>query len=347
MKLSIIIVNYNVKYFLEQCLNSILASNIDFEYEIILIDNNSCDDSVSYIQTHISSKDIIYIINTDNPGFAKACNQGIAKAKGEYILLLNPDTVLGENVLSRVCSFMDKEPSAGAVGVKMINGSGRFLAESKRGFPSPWASFCKISGLESLFPLSRLFGKYSLRYLNEDRIHKIPILAGAFMMIRKTALDKSGLLDESFFMYGEDIDISYRITQAGYNNYFLPEKIIHYKGESTDKTDKKYIHAFYEAMRLFFKKYYPNYSSFFSYMISSGINLQACVAGLNKKKLHKKNYSENLKTITFDKSWHSYEDIINRMDNKKEENVQFRIFNPNTGITIGTCFTEKKQSHAT
>jgi len=341
MKLSIIIVSYNVKFFLEQCLNSILASNLNFSYEIIIVDNNSSDNSLHYIQTRFQASNIQYIINTDNPGFAKACNQGIKQAKGEYILLLNPDTILGENVLSRVCSFMDGEPLSGAVGVKMINGLGQFLVESKRGFPGPWASFCKISGLSSLFPKSKIFGQYSLKYLDENKIQKVPILAGAFMMIRKKALDKSGLFDESFFMYGEDIDLSYRISQAGYINFYLPEKIIHYKGESTNKNDKKYIDAFYNAMRLFYKKYYPNNSSFFTFFISAGINIRAFIAILAKKSPVHKNKSGGLKAITLDKNNYSYEEIIDRMDKHIGKDTQFRIYYPHTGITIGPNFTEK------
>lgn len=339
MKLSIIIVSYNVKYFLEQCLNSILASYLNVDYEIIIVDNNSTDHSVPYLEQKFTHNNIIFIRNNKNLGFAKANNQAIQQARGKYILLLNPDTVIGENTLANVINFMDANPEAGAVGVKTINGSGLFLPESKRGFPTPWASFCKFTGLASLFPRTKLFDGYYLKYLDENKIHQIPILVGAFMMIRKTTLDKVGLLDESFFMYGEDIDLSYRITLAGYTNYYLPEKIIHYKGESTDKYDKKYINAFYNAMSIFYKKYYPNRNFLYSSFVNLGIQIQSSIGHFRKRK--KYTYT-NYNIILFDKSENTYENIINKMDEKRDKLTQFRIFDPQTGISIGTKFTGQK-----
>lgn len=341
MKLSIIIVNYNVKYFLEQCLNSIIDSNIAFTYEIYIVDNNSTDGSIEYIRSKFQQTNIHFIENTTNPGFSKANNQAILLSKGEYILLLNPDTVAGENTLQNTCDFMDSNPNAGAVGVKMINGSGNFLPESKRGFPSPWASFCKMFGLASIFPKSKLFGGYNLLYLNEDKSHQVPILAGAFMMIRKEALNKSGLLDESFFMYGEDIDLSYRIQQVGYKNYYLPERIIHYKGESTNKNDIKYMKAFYGAMNIFYNKYYP-YNKLFSILVLTGIKIKILIEKLVKLiGITNKNKSIKESTIiTFNKKDFSYEEIINQMDYMRKSNIEYRIYNPSTGITIGTRFTE-------
>lgn len=336
MKLSIIIVNYNVKYFLEQCLTSILASQFDSEYEVIIVDNNSTDNSLPYLKSRFTQPNIYYLANDHNSGFATANNQAIRQARGEYILLLNPDTVLGENVLSNVCRFMDNKPESGAVGVKMINGYGTFLPESKRGFPTLWASFCKISGLAAIFPKSGFFGKYNLRYLDENKVHQVPILAGAFMMIRRAALDKAGLLDEAFFMYGEDIDLSYRITKAGYNNYYLPEKIIHYKGESTDKNDKKYTEAFYGAMRIFFKKHYPNHSKIYNLFISAGIS----IASLFR---HTQSDTPTFDIIDCDASQNSYEEIIEKMDNCNNKNVQFRIFTPKTGMVIGTHYAKPKE----
>jgi len=334
MKLSVIIVNYNVKYFLEQCLNSVLASKINFDYETIIVDNNSTDNSLEYLKPRFTQSNIYFIANKDNPGFSKANNQAIQQAKGEYILLLNPDTVLEENVLSDVCNFLDNHSDAGAAGVKTIDGTGKFLAESKRGFPTPWASFCKLSGLESLFPKSKIFGKYSLKYLDENRLHKVPILVGSFMMIRKSVLDKIGLLDETFFMYGEDIDLSFRIIQAGYNNYYLPKKIIHYKGESTDKSDPKYTQAFYDAMRIFFRKYYPNYSKFYSSFISAGISLKAFFASLNKKRTQPF-INKDGQVIILSTKENTYKEIIDKIDNNTNKNIQFRIYNPDTGIEIG------------
>ena len=208
MKLSIIIVNYNVKYFLEQCLCSVRAAIAGMEAEVLVVDNHSADGSVEYLRPRFP--EVTFIENKDNPGFAKANNQAIRISSGEYVLLLNPDTVIGEESVRSLCFFMDEHPEAGGIGVKMLDGHGVFLAESKRSFPSPWVSFCKIFGLSKLFPSSRLFARYSLPYLNKEKQHKVEVLAGAFMFLRRKALDKVGLLDESFFMYGEDIDLSYR-----------------------------------------------------------------------------------------------------------------------------------------
>ena len=212
MKLSIIIVNYNVKYFLEQCLCSVRAAIAGMEAEVLVVDNHSADGSVEYLRPRFP--EVTFIENKDNPGFAKANNQAIRISSGEYVLLLNPDTVIGEESVRSLCFFMDEHPEAGGIGVKMLDGHGVFLAESKRSFPSPWVFFCKIFGLSKLFPSSRLFARYSLPYLNKEKQHKVEVLAGAFMLLRRKALDKVGLLDESFFMYGEDIDLSYRIVQG-------------------------------------------------------------------------------------------------------------------------------------
>lgn len=344
MKLSIVIVNYNVKYFLEQCLLSIECSDIDFEIETIVVDNNSTDNSLEYLQ--VKFPQVKFIANKDNPGFAKANNQAIRIAAGEYVLILNPDTVLGENVLADVCRFMDEKSDAGAVGVKMINGNGVFLAESKRGFPTPWASFCKIFGLAKLFPQSPFFSKYHLKYLDENEIHKVDVLAGAFMMVRREVFDKAGLFDEDFFMYGEDIDLSYRIIKAGYNNYYLPIRIIHYKGESTKKQDMKYIKVFYQAMYIFFKKHYPHYGKIYSFFITSGIYVRASISTLKRMigkiyRKEKKQISEN--ALLLDHTLLSYEDIINKMDRNKEKNIEYRIYSPQSGMVVGSHYAETKK----
>lgn len=254
-KLSVIIVNYNVKYFLEQCLYSVRAASQGLDVEIFVVDNHSTDGSVDYLRPLFP--EVLFIENEENPGFAKANNQAICQCKGEYVLLLNPDTVIGEESLRTLCYFMDEHPKAGAVGVMMLNGCGVFLPESKRSFPTPWIAFCKLSGLSKLYPNSKRFAQYSLPYLNKNKQHKVEVLAGAFMLVRHEALDKVGLLDEAFFMYGEDIDLSYRIIKGGYKNYYIPERILHYKGESTKHGNYKYIKAFYEAMLIFYKKYHP------------------------------------------------------------------------------------------
>lgn len=255
MKLSVIIVNYNVKHFLEQCLHSVYKAAKGIEIEIFVVDNNSVDGSAQLIREKFP--DLHFIENKENVGFSRANNQAIRIAKGEYILLLNPDTVVEEDTFLKVTGFMDNHPEAGGLGVKMIDGKGTFLPESKRGLPTPWVAFYKMFGLSKLFPNSRKFGKYHLSYLNKDEIHEVEILAGAFMLLRKETLDKVGLLDEAFFMYGEDIDLSYRIILGGYKNYYFPETtIIHYKGESTKKGSLNYVKVFYNAMIIFARKHF-------------------------------------------------------------------------------------------
>jgi GT2 family glycosyltransferase len=253
-KLSVIIVNYNVKFFLEQTLLSVRKACDGIAHEIFVVDNHSADGSAAVIRNKFP--EIKLIENKENTGFAKANNQAIKLASGEYILLLNPDTVVEEDTFQKCVSFMDSHSDAGALGVKMVDGKGKFLPESKRAFPSPEVAFYKAFGLSSLFPHSKIFGKYHLGYLNENEMHEVEVLAGAFMFIRKKVLDETGLLDEDFFMYGEDVDLSYRIIKAGYKNYYFPgARIIHYKGESTKKGSLNYVKMFYQAMIIFTRKH--------------------------------------------------------------------------------------------
>lgn len=255
MTLSIIIVNYNVRYFLEQALHSVFSAIEDLDAEVFVVDNASSDDSVEIVKSKF--QEVKLIENKENVGFAVANNQAIKQSIGKYILLLNPDTIVEEDTFNKCIQFMEDRPDAGAVGVKMIDGSGRFLPESKRGFPSPMVAFYKTFGFSKIFPNSKLFNKYHLGYLDENKTWEIDVLAGAFMFMRKAALDKVGLLDESFFMYGEDIDLSYRIQKGEYKNYYYPgTTIIHYKGESTKKGNLNYVKTFYKAMILFAKKHF-------------------------------------------------------------------------------------------
>lgn len=275
MKLSIIIVNYNVKYFLEQCLHSILNGSQNLQTEIFVVDNNSVDGSIKMVRDKFPGVKLIE--NKDNKGFSAANNQAIRAATGEYILLLNPDTIVEDDTLNKVLEFMDIHADAGGLGVKMIDGKGKFLPESKRGLPTPLVSFFKVFGLSALFPKSKLFGKYHLGYLDQDSTHTVDVLSGAFMLLRRKVLEKTGLLDESFFMYGEDIDLSYRITQAGYKNYYFPgTRIIHYKGESTKKSSLNYIFVFYNAMIIFARKHFSKKNArVFSMMINFAIYFRA------------------------------------------------------------------------
>ncbi len=278
MKLSVIIVNYNVKHFLEQCLHSVRKASKEISMETFVVDNCSVDGSIKTVEEKFPEVKII--ANSENVGFSRANNQAIAKASGEYILLLNPDTVVEQNTLKDAVEFMDTHPDAGGLGVKMVDGKGNFLPESKRGLPTPEVAFYKIFGLSRLFPHSRRFSKYHLGYLDKNETHEVDILAGAFMLLRKKVLDKVGLLDETFFMYGEDIDLSYRILKAGYKNYYYPKaRIIHYKGESTKKGSLNYVFVFYQAMIIFARKHFSKQkASIFSFFINMAVYFRAFLA---------------------------------------------------------------------
>ena len=278
MKLSVIIVNYNVKHFLEQCLNSVFNSSKKIEVEVFVVDNHSVDGSCQMVKEKFQN---VYLIeNKENLGFSKANNQAIKIAKSEYVLLLNPDTVVEESTFEKIIEFMDSNAQAGGLGVKMIDGKGSFLPESKRGLPTPSVAFYKIFGISKIFPKSKTFNRYHLGFLNKEKIHEIEILSGAFMLLRKKALDKIGLLDETFFMYGEDIDISYRLILGGYKNYYFPETtIIHYKGESTKKGSINYVRMFYNAMAIFAHKHFSKgNANFFTFFITIAIWLRALFA---------------------------------------------------------------------
>lgn len=278
MKLSVIIVNYNVQHFLEQCLHSVRKAASGIEMEVFVVDNNSVDGSVQMVKNKFP--EVHLIANKENVGFSKANNQAIRISKGEYVLLLNPDTVVEENTFRKVIDFMDAHADAGGLGVQMIDGKGNFLPESKRGLPTPSVAFYKIFGLSKLFPKSKTFGRYHLGFLDRNKTHEVDVLSGAFMLLRKTALDKVGLLDEDYFMYGEDIDLSYRIVLGGYKNYYFHDtRIIHYKGESTKKSSVNYVFVFYRAMVIFAKKHFSQKNaSLFSFLINIAIYLRAGVA---------------------------------------------------------------------
>lgn len=275
MRLSIIIVNYNVTHFLEQCLHAVRKALTEIEAEVFVVDNNSVDGSCAMVKSKFP--EVKLIENHENLGFSRANNQAILSARGEYVLLLNPDTVVQEDTFVKCLQFMDEHPQAGAMGVKMIDGKGRFLPESKRALPTPAVAFYKIFGLSRLFPRSKTFARYHLGYLDKDKTHEVEILSGAFMLMRKTALDKAGLLDETFFMYGEDIDLSYRILKSGFKVvYFADTTIIHYKGESTKKGSINYVLVFYNAMIIFAKKHFSQKNAFiFTFFIQLAIYFRA------------------------------------------------------------------------
>ena len=278
MKLSVIIVNYNVKHFIEQCLHSVYGALKGIDAEVFVVDNNSVDGSVALIKEKFPQ--VILIENKINTGFSKANNQAIRVSKGQYVLLLNPDTVVQEDTFAKVIDFMNAHPDAGGLGVKMVDGKGNFLPESKRGLPTPEVAFYKIFGLSKFFPKSKRFGRYHLTYLDKNKTHSIDVLSGAFMLLRAETLAKCGLLDEEYFMYGEDIDLSYRIILSGYKNYYFADTtIIHYKGESTKKSSVNYVLVFYKAMAIFARKHFSqNRAKLFSFLIHFAIYLRAATS---------------------------------------------------------------------
>ncbi|HMG66501.1 MAG TPA: glycosyltransferase, partial [Chitinophagaceae bacterium] len=284
MELSVIIVNYNVKHFLEQCLCSVQKAikNSKIEAEIIVIDNHSQDNSTGYLAPHFPC--VKLISNSENLGFSKACNQGYKLATGKYVLFLNPDTIIPENCFSACISFFDSHEDAGAVGVKMLDGHGRFLKESKRSFPSPATSLFKLFGLAGLFPESKIFSKYHLGYLDKNKNHEVDVLAGAFMMVRRKILDELKGFDEVFFMYGEDIDLSYRIQNLGFKNFYLAEtSILHFKGESTRKGSLNYVRMFYKAMSVFVSRHYGGgKANIFKFFIHVAIWFRAMMSAIGR-----------------------------------------------------------------
>ena len=253
--------------------------------EVIVVDNNSTDESVEYLQKIFPR--VKFIANKENTGYAKANNQGWQIASGDYILFLNPDTILGEDCLQQSVSVLQRNNSLGALGIHMLDGSGRFLPESKRGFPSLRASFFKLSGLIKIFPRSKTIARYYLGHLPEKENNEVDVLTGAYMMVKKQVLEKTGGFDERFFMYGEDIDLSYRIKQAGYKNYYLADSsIIHFKGESTQK-NIAYTKLFYKAMGIFVEKHYEKQSRLFSIMLRMAIGVRGIVSFAGQFFLHR------------------------------------------------------------
>ena len=277
MKLSVIIVNYNVRPYLTACLDSVQRALEGIESEVFVVDNHSDDDSVEVISRDYSWVHLIN--NRENLGFSKANNIAIRQAQGEYILLLNPDTVVAEETLKGVIDFMDQHPKAGGAGVRMHNADGTLAPESRRAIPTPFVAARKMLGFTK---------RYYMSYLSWDAPAQIEVVSGAFMLLRHKAIYEVGMLDEDFFMYGEDIDLSYRLLQGGWQNWYLPYDIVHYKGQSTSKSDFRYVHEFYQAMLIFFHKHYSHLSFFFSLPVKVAIYFRASLALVDivRKKLH-------------------------------------------------------------
>jgi GT2 family glycosyltransferase len=267
-KLTVVIVSYNVRHYLVQCLLSVKRAARNIDHEIFVVDNASSDDTIDYLHRHFTDS-ITLIESQHNLGFARANNIAIRQSQSQYVLLLNPDTFISEDSLTQVLDFMDSHPKAGAAGACMVGADGSLAPESRRALPTPWVSMLKMLGFTK---------KYYMSHLPWDKPAQIEVISGAFCMLRREALDKVGLLDETFFMYGEDIDLSYRIQKGGYENWYIPATILHYKGESTKKSTYRYVHIFYQAMLIFFRKHYSHVSLLVSLPIKAAIYFRALLA---------------------------------------------------------------------
>ncbi|MCS7012880.1 MAG: glycosyltransferase [Chloroherpetonaceae bacterium] len=285
MTLSVVIVSYNVKTFLEQCLRSVLKAADGIETEIFVVDNHSVDGTQAMLRAQFAHLPNVHLIfNSENVGFSRANNQALRQCKGRYVLVLNPDTIVQEDTFRKMIAFMEQDEKIGAAGCKLLNADGSFQLSCRRSFPTPEISFYKLIGLSTLFPKSRRFARYNLTYLPIDETYEVDALMGAFMFLRREVLEQVGLFDESFFMYGEDLDWCYRIKQAGWKIYYYPgTQIIHYKGESTKKESFNYVVRFYEAMLIFVRKHYRSrYSRLFEALLVVGIYARAALAFLRR-----------------------------------------------------------------
>jgi GT2 family glycosyltransferase len=365
MQLSVIILNYNVRYFLELCVLSVQNAIQNLDAEIIVIDNNSQDDSCAMMKRRFPNVKLIE--NYENSGFPKGNNIGVSKAQGEYICILNPDTVVAEDTFTKVLAFVKKQKDLGIVGVKLIDGTGNFLPESKRGIPTPFVAFTKITGLYKIFP--KTFGKYYAQHLSENETGKVDILVGAFMLMKRDLYNEIGGFDENCFMYSDDIDLSYMALKKGKSNYYFHEtSVIHYKGESTIK-DGTYMKRFQEAMNFFYKKHF-RVSFLFSVFMKTGIVFFSMVKMLQGKpkpksspekyilvsedevlreKLEKKwrtiverqqitkSFAKNINTeIVFDQNHLDFKAIIQTFETNKNKNFTFKIIPQSSDFVIGS-----------
>ncbi len=283
LELSIIIVNYNVKEFLQNLLHSIDKASVNITKEVIVVDNASDDGSVDLIKNKFPSVNLIE--NESNVGFGKANNQALKLAQGKFILLINPDAVVSEDTFDKMIKFFNETPEAGMAGCKILNADGSLQLACRRSFPGPWTSFTKVTGLSNLFPKSKLFARYNLTYLDENQTYEVDAISGSFMMMRSEVYKNVGGFDEQFFMYGEDLDLCYRIQQAGHKVYYVHStQIIHYKGESTKRSNLDETRVFYDAMQLFVKKHF---SSFFlvETILRTAIGFRKVFAFLGKRQL--------------------------------------------------------------
>lgn len=330
MLLTVIIVNYNVKHYLYQCLESLRRAGKGLEWEVYVVDNNSSDGSVEFLYEtypHEAFPELHIIANKDNPGFGKANNQAFVQSKGTYVLYLNPDTFVGENALRDCLEFMQQHPDAGCLGVKMLNADGSFALESRRGVPTPWASFCKISRMSKLFPKNRYFGRYYLQHLPVDKPAEVEIISGACMMVKRDVVEKVGIFDEDYFMYCEDTDLAYRMLKSGYQNYYLPTQILHYKGESTRRYSYAYVNMFYKAILIFFRKHFSSHLFLLRTLIYIAIYVLAGLSFVRKQYSQLKYYIKKKfaphKTRLLCLTDQSYNDIVSKLDERYGLNVTF------------------------
>lgn len=373
MQLSVIILNYNVRYFLEQCVLSVQKALGNIEGEIIVIDNNSEDDSCDMMKQRFPNVKLIE--NPYNLGFPKGNNIGVAEAKGEYVCILNPDTVVAEDTFEKVLAFAQSKSDLGIVGCKLIDGTGNFLPECKRGVPTPWVAFTKIFGLYKIFPKSSVFNKYYAQHLTENQTGKVDILVGAFMLMKRNLYLEVGGFDENCFMYSDDIDLSYLVLKTGKSNYYFHEtSIIHYKGESTVR-DGTYMKRFQEAMQFFYKKHFGGSFVFDVFMrvgafafallkknqakqinlrtdeyalFSANENLKNKLEKQLQKKLNwftyinenalfsQSNSKERPIEILLDNNSFSFKEIIGFLEKNKNSNYTFKIIPENTSFLIGS-----------
>ncbi len=358
MKLSIVIVSYNVKYYLDQCLRSVLraigtmqmpvvpgAGACNRDVEVVVVDNDSKDGSIDYLRGRYPEESypmLRFLECSQNLGFAAANNLAIRHTSGEYVLLLNPDTIVGEHVLQRCVEFLDAHSDAGALGVRMLTEAGVPAKESRRGVPTPLVAFFKMVGLSNRWPSHPLFGRYYMGFLPWDTVCRIEVVSGAFCMLRREAIEKVGLLDEDFFMYGEDIDLSCRLLDGGYHNYYLPLDILHYKGESTEKSGFRYVHVFYRAMLVFFRKHYAGASVFLSLPIKAAIYASASLAlvrmlsGRVRKSLGfaRPLRRERSRYVLMDADEMSYEQMLEQLSRMGQKQVRLATYCRDIGKVI-------------
>ena len=368
MKISIIILNYNVKYFTDACLQSVLKAVTDDNVEIIVADNNSTDGSRQYFEGRYPGVKFLWF--EQNHGFGKAYNKAVAQAQGEYLLFLNPDTLVSEDILKQFKEFARNHPGLGIAGGKMIDGTGNFLPESKRGIPTPVVALSKLTKLYKLLNF-KPFNTYYASYLNENETGEVPVLTGALMFMKKSVFESAGGFDEQFFMYGEDIDLSYRILKAGYKNYYLPKaKIIHFKGESS-RRDAGYYRNFLKTTFQFYRKHFRSFPplefmmrQYFklwlklrlkkSEISKKNIDIQQVylIGTIKNDKNLKKHYPglQHIKTpdeisikpalLIFDTGVLSFSQIINFMEDYKNQNIYFRFYFPSVKLLTGSDYKD-------